>query len=655
MNHDMRILMGNEAIAFGALNAGVTVVTGYPGTPSTEVLETVARHNPGLVHVEWSTNEKVALEVAAGASYAGARTLVTMKQVGMNVASDPLMSLSYIGIKGGMVVLVADDPGPISSQTEQDTRLYGKFSKIPVFDPTTPEEAFSMMLDAYSISERYNTPVIMRPTTRICHSRISMSLDFDYVPYPVEGFIRDPKWVIFPQRSYIGHLQMNVGIASLADEFSDYRFNTILERVAATDKTESLTCLYKGNATAAVELPTDSLIRRGILAGGVSNAYVREALACSEFREESYRFATITTPYPFPALLALTFLRGLEEVLVFEELDPVLEENLITLCGAHHLDVKIRGKLTHDTFEAGENDATSIRHQLQSFFNKETSSGEHADASLDAIAHKPDLPSRPPILCAGCPHRGSFYAVKQALKGRKAFFMGDIGCYTLGNAQPLDMVDTCLCMGAGITLAQGMQIVEPDALHIAFVGDSTFFASAIPGIINAHYNKLDITVIVLDNSTTAMTGHQPHPGTGVLMTGSVEETTQTAAAQNHALKIPDILAAIGVDPIIIVDPLDQASAQKAVHDAVAAPQVSAVIFESPCIALMPPKNRLTVDESSCTNCHTCIDEIGCPALTVCTISDNSKQVIVDKSLCYGCGLCMQICPVDAIICEGEDL
>jgi len=639
----LTMLMGNEAIAYGALKAGVNVVAGYPGTPSTEVLETVAKHNPGPVHVEWSTNEKSALEVAAGASYCGARALVTMKQVGMNVASDPLMSLSYIGVKGGMVVLVADDPGPISSQTEQDTRVYGRFSKIPVLDPTTPEEAFAMMPLAFDISERYNTPVIVRPTTRVCHARAPIDVDFVYAPHPFDGFERDVRWIIFPPRSYRGHLEMNVGTVKLAHEFSSSTFNTIIEHEVTDDRATALAQLYAGNA-AAQELATDtSSVRKGIMTGGVSDSYAKEALTSPEFDGASYRLATCATPYPFPEEFALTFLAGLDEVIVFEELDPVLEQELTYLCGKHRLAIDIHGKLTHDTFEAGENSSAAIRGQLDAFFGVEPP--EQPPAVVEA---PPELPMRPPVLCAGCPHRGSFYAVKKALKGQRAYFMGDIGCYTLGNAAPLDMVDTCLCMGAGITIAQGMQIVDPNAKHIAFVGDSTFFASAITGIINAYYNRIDITVIVLDNSTTAMTGHQPHPGTGVLMCGDEAYTKPGPAAEAHAVSIANILAAIGVDPIITADPLDLAASKKAVEEAVASPQVSAVIFKSPCIALGKPTTPYTVDEDICTDCRSCIREIGCPGITLRTEEDGSKQVIIDQTLCFGCGLCAQVCRFDAI-------
>lgn len=589
-----KLIMGNEAIALGAIRAGVNVVSGYPGTPSTEVLETIAKHNPGNIYVEWSVNEKVALEVGAGAAYTGARTLVTMKQVGLNVASDPLMSLSYIGVQGGMVVLVADDPGPISSQTEQDTRHFAAFANLPVFDPTTPEEAYEMIGEAFALSEQYGTPVLFRPTTRICHGCARVDVAESREEHTAEGFVKDSKWVIFPRLSYQNHIRIEALQKTLSDVFSDYPRNEV----------------SGGGA-------------RGIVASGVSYCYTREAL---KGIDDPYKLFKVATANPFPEKLALSFLEGLEEVVVFEELDPVIEENLVRLCGKYGLTTLIRGKHTGDAPYAGEYSAEQIAVSLAAFF------GHPAAEKAQPDADTPALPVRPPVLCAGCPHRASFYAVKTAMKGRKAVFTGDIGCYTLGNAKPLDMVDTCLCMGAGITIAQGLHRSEPDAEHIAFIGDSTFFHTGIPGVINAVYNETDITVIVLDNSTTAMTGHQPHPGTGKTMMGDI----------SRKVDIAGLLAACGVSHIVKCNPLALDSAVEAVKNAVEHPGVSAVIFEAPCIALFKPEQTLQVADT-CIGCKKCIREIGCPAL-----STEGKTVRIEPSLCYGCGLCAQICPVGAI-------
>ena len=481
-----KLYMGNELIAYGALKAGVGLVCGYPGTPSTEVLETVARLKAkGIardVYVEWSVNEKSAMEVAAGAAYAGTRCMVTMKQVGLNVASDPLMSLEYVGVKGGLVVLVADDPGPISSQTEQDTRKFGEFSKVPVFDPSSPEEAYEMMEDAFLLSEKYNTPVFMRPVTRICHATAAFSVPESFSAKKAEGFIKDSKrWVIFPRTSYLNHQRIEKRNQELRGELSDYRFNTI-----------------EGSGN------------KGIAASSVSVAYAKEALS---LLGADCKFFKIATPFPFPEKKAIEFLEGLDEVMVYEELDPVIERELTYIIGKYNLNVKIRGKLTGDTPIAGENSTENALDVFAQFLGIEKLPQM---AAVDA-----PLPIRPPTLCAGCPHRASFYAVKQAMKGRKAVFAGDIGCYTLGNAMPLDMTDTCLCMGAGITIAQGIKRSEEDTVCFSFTGDSTFFHTGLAGITNAVYNNTDIVAVILDNSTTAMTGHQPNPSTGFSAVGEV--------------------------------------------------------------------------------------------------------------------------------------
>lgn len=601
MSGQMKLLMGNEAIAAGALCAGVQLVSGYPGTPSTEILETVAKRNPGTAYVEWSVNEKAALEVAAGAAYAGARAMVTMKQVGLNVASDPLMSLNYVGVKGGMVIVVADDPGPISSQTEQDTRRFAQFAKVPVLDPASPEEAFEMVKDAFELSEKHGMPVILRPTTRVCHSCASIEVGDFARPRAIEGFIKDSaRWVIFPKLSYRSKLMLEQREITLGEEFSQYRFNRV-----------------SGEG------------RLGVACGGVSAAYVRDALKSID---APIRLFEVATPFPFPAACARQFLEGLDRVLVVEELDPVIEDALQLLCGRLGIQVQILGKRTGHMPRAGENSLRSVEEAICRFAG--------CQAAARTPVTLPDLPVRPPVLCAGCPHRGSFYAVKQAMKGQKAVFCGDIGCYTLGNAQPLDMADTCLCMGAGITIAQGMHHMEPDAVHFAFVGDSTFFHTGIPGVINAVYNNGDFVLVVLDNSTTAMTGHQPHPGTGKTAMGEISQKIDIAA----------LLRAIGVTSVRQADPLNLKKAVEAVKAAAAENGVRAVIFQSPCIALVKKRASMRVDRDKCVGCRRCIMELGCPALSM-----ESGKAIIDASLCTGCGLCAQVCPARCIGKEnGED-
>ncbi|RHO41576.1 indolepyruvate ferredoxin oxidoreductase subunit alpha [Dorea sp. AM13-35] len=595
-------LMGNAAIALGAVASGVNVVAGYPGTPSTEVLETIAKHRPDDVYVEWSVNEKAAMELAAGASYSGARTLVTMKQVGLNVASDPLMSLEYIGVKGGIVILVADDPGPISSQTEQDTRHFAAFSKLPCFDPSSAQEAYEMIQEAYEYSEKYNTPVFLRPTTRVCHGYASVSVKDpeEYTVHTPEGFVKDSKrWVIFPRLSYQNHQKIEARNVELADIFSSYEKNKIYP---------------------ACDTFADS--RKGIVSGGISFTYAMETL----IETGMVRHLKISTPHPFPEKLAAQFLDGLDEVLCLEELDPVIERELTYICGKYHLPVKILGKLTHNTANAGENTRDSVDTYIRTFLDLPVK-------EQPKLTDVPPLPVRPPVLCAGCPHRASFYAVKKAMQGRKTIFCGDIGCYTLGNARPLDMVDTCLCMGAGLNIAQGVEKIEPDTACFAFVGDSTFFASAITGVVNAVYNQANMTLVVLDNSTTAMTGHQPHPGTGRTVMGEIVQK----------INIEQVLRGIGVQDVETVNPLDHEAAVSCVKELADKPGVKAIIFKSPCIAVTKPGTSMHVDISSCIHCKKCIRELGCPAIIT-----EDGNVSIDSSMCTGCGLCSQICPVHAI-------
>lgn len=593
-------LMGNAAIAMGAIAAGLNVVSGYPGTPSTEVLETTAKHNDGSIYVEWSTNEKAAMELAAGAAYCGARTMVTMKQVGLNVASDPLMSLAYIGVKGGMVILVADDPGPISSQTEQDTRRFASFSKLPCFDPSGVQEAYDMIQEAFAYSERYHTPVLFRPTTRVCHGYASITVK-DAAEYQVnspEGFVKDSsKWVIFPKLSYQNHIRMEKRNTELQSVFSGYPRNRIYPE-------------------------TDTACQKGIATHGISFSYTMEAL----HGKAAPRLLKVATPFPFPEQLAVEFLQGLDEVLCLEELDPVIEQELVYLCGKYHLPTRIRGKLTEDVALAGENSCDSVAADLAAFLGWQPPEQNTAD-------QPPELPVRPPVLCAGCPHRASFFAVKEAMKGKKSVFCGDIGCYKLGNAMPLDMVDTCLCMGAGVNMTQGIGKIEPDTTCFAFVGDSTFFASAITGMVNAVYNQANMTLVVLDNSTTAMTGHQPHPGTGKTMMGQVVDK----------VSIEDTLHGIGVKTVETVNPLHLQEAIDCVKRVAVQDGVKAIIFKSPCAVLIKSGKPTQIEESKCIQCKKCIRTLGCPAIML-----QDGKVQIEQALCTGCGLCAQVCPTAAI-------
>ena len=597
------LLMGNEAIALGALAAGVQVVAGYPGTPSSEVLETIAKRNPGNIYVEWSVNEKAGAEVAAGASCAGARSMVTMKQMGLNVASDPVMCVNYIGVKGGMVIYVADDPGPISSQTEQDTRSFGRYAHIPVFDCDSPGQAFQAVQDAFNFSEKHATPVILRSTTRVCHACEDIDVPEIKPCGECSGFEKDPRWVIFPKRSYEAKINIMSREPKLSDEFSE---NTSWNTVEGTGIT-------------------------GIACGGISYAYVKEAIAGYE---EHFRILKIGTPFPFPGRLAGEFMKSVDKVIVFEELDPYIEDALIYECGrlSINADGFISGKRNGAVPSGGELDPVMVSQIIQKLTG--------VRLAIDYDEHNtPALPVRPPVLCAGCPHRGAFYAVKKAAEGKKAIYCGDIGCYTLGNEAPLNMVDTCLCMGAGITMAQGLNHADQDTVNFAFVGDSTFFASGITGAVNAVYNQADMILCILDNSTTAMTGHQPHPGMGITMMGG----------RSEPVDIAKVLEGIGVASIRTVDPLNFEETLDAVKAAMEEKGVRAIIFKSPCIALVKPDKPLQVNSDECIGCMNCISEIGCPALIT-----RDGRAFVDRSLCTGCTLCSQICPADCIRKEEKE-
>lgn len=593
-----QLVMGNEAVAYGAILKGVNLVSGYPGTPSTEILETVALHNPGDIYVEWSVNEKAAMEVAAGASYAGGRTLVTMKQVGLNVASDPLMSLAYVGVGGGMVVAVADDPGPISSQTEQDTRHYGKFANLPVLDPATPQEAFVMVQEGFDLSEKIKMPVILRLSTRVCHACATLDLPDDLAAavekHRPAGFVKSSDWVIFPALAYRKHLYIERILAGLAEEFSESVHNQI-----------------SGSGTI------------GIAAGGNAYNYVLEAVADLGIEASILK---IGTPHPFPQALARRFLTPLAQVLVVEELDPVIEEGLLEAAFTLSERPAILGKKTGHMPVAGELTYEIVMKALAGL------AGVTANNTNTNNIPAPALPARPPVLCAGCSHRAAFYAVKTALNGQDAIFTGDIGCYTLGNAKPLEMVDTCLCMGAGLTIAQGLQRMDKRKRHIAFIGDSTFFHTGLQGVVNAVYNQADITIVVLDNSTTAMTGHQPHPGTGLTMMKNI----------SGKIDIVGLLSACGIKEIETADPLQLDEAVRKVKKVTAYEGPSALVFRSPCIALLKnDKTCRTTDE--CLDCRICINEIGCPALT-----PGDQRVVIEQTACRGCSLCRHVCPYDAI-------
>lgn len=609
--------MGNEAIALGAIEAGVQVVTGYPGTPSTEALETILRYADRCgIYTEWSSNEKVALETAVGAAYSGANVLVTMKQVGLNVASDPLMSLTYIGVKGALVLLVADDPGPHSSQTEQDTRVFGHFANIPVLDPANPQEAYELTKLAFELSHEFEIPVILRTTTRVSHSCGDVEVAAAE-PVPVEasckGFTKDRRWTIFPRLTAERHPWLENVQVQLSERFSGLPYNSV-----------------SGSG------------KIGIIASGVSALYVKEAV---KGFEEVFTLFRVGTVYPFPEKAALSFLKGIEKLIVVEELDPYLEEQALQLVGKAHLPVDIYGKKNGFFPVSGEYNVDIVIDSVNKVLADlgETASLSHASPAI-LRGELPPLPVRAPTLCAGCMHRTVFYAFKQAAKQLKkdsqveTIFSGDIGCYTLGNAYPLNMVDTCLCMGAGMSIAGGLSRTNPEVKQVAFIGDSTFFHSGIPAVVNAVYNGADVTLAVLDNRTTAMTGHQPHPGIGVTALGS----------PSKAIDIAGVVRSCGVEFVRTVETGSLENCVEAAKEAMEFKGPSAVVFKGKCVGITKPFTRFAIDPDSCTGCGFCVKQLGCPAIFLPAGED--KPLIQDS--CSGCGLCAQICPSGDIREEG---
>lgn len=593
-----KLLLGNEAIAHGAIKAGIRVATAYPGTPSTEVFSTLINFAEEFdFHAEWCVNEKVALEIAYGAAISGARSLVSMKQVGLNVAADPLLTGTYLGVKGGLVIVVADDPGPHSSQTEQDTRNFANFAKVPVFDPADPQEALDMTIEAFNISERYHLPVILRPTTRVCHVCQDVNIPETYFTSPKARFEKGSDYVIFPNVSRRKHSELIDTLQNISEDFSTSAFN-----------------------------PTEGEDDRGIVCSGVSYYYVKEALQRLQVKPAVLK---IGTPYPFPDKLVTSFIKDKKSLLVVEELDPVLENEIFRLVGRTGIKTELHGKNDRLVPGVGELNVDLVEKVIATWLGK----------SLPAmsVAEKPELPARAPILCAGCPHRASFYAIRKAA-GKKSdvVFTGDIGCYTLGTMPPLSAVDTCLCMGASITEAQGIGRAEPGRKTIAVLGDSTFYHTGIPGLINAVYNQYPLTLVILDNSTTAMTGFQPHPGTG-----------QTAMGEEVPIvDMVKLIEGCGVKSIKIVDPVNLKAAVQAVKESLDYQQPSVVIMKRECINLPGHKaasNPVFVDEQKCRDCGLCVTEIGCPAL----VMEKGQKPRVFET-CVGCGLCVEVCPFDAI-------
>ena len=587
-----RLLSGNEAIALGAYEGGVTAGFGYPGTPSTEILENLAKYKDRGVYAEWSPNEKVALEAAAGASIAGARTLVTMKLVGLNVAADPLMTLSYIGVVGGMVVVVADDPGQDSSQTEQDTRHYARLAKIPVLEPGNAAEARDFVVRGFELSEKYRCPVILRTTTCVGHSRCLVE-EREPRPRNEAKFERNvPQFVPLPIYGRKLRVKVEERMDAQAAEASESNLNT---EVRAGDEL-------------------------GIVSHGVT------ALHCVEqFPEAS--ILRIGWGFPFPDGLLRSFAASVKRLVVVEEGDPILEEHILSL------GIACEGKRTGLVPKCGELTPARIHGIRQRLEGMENVPGLPAP-----VAEAADLPGRPPMLCAGCPHRGLFLALTHF----DVIVTGDIGCYSLGVFPPLNRTDTILCMGAGFSMAHGMQKAGEKKPIVGIVGDSTFFHSGITGLLDVVYNKGNATLVVVDNRITAMTGHQDHPGTGTTLLG---EPTKAAS-------IEAIARACGMERIRVVNPYDQAQTVAVLREEIESGEPSLVISRAPCPLHL--KRRLgpsrAIDAGKCRNCRACL-RCGCPAIELAVAGEaqgKKPRPQINAMACNGCGLCDQLCRFGAI-------
>jgi indolepyruvate ferredoxin oxidoreductase alpha subunit len=576
------LLSGNEAVARGAWEAGCRVATAYPGTPSTEIIENITKY--AEISAEWSVNEKVALEVAAGASFAGARALVAMKHVGLNVAADPFFTMGYSGVTGGFVIVSADDPGMWSSQNEQDNRHYGRHAKVPILEPSDSSEAKVFTKLGFEISEKYDTPVLLRLTTRICHSSCLVDLQ-PRKEAKAKGYVKDiRKRLVLPAHARILHTKVEERLEKLASYSEVFPYNKI----------------ERGKKTL------------GIITSGVSYQYAKDVFPDASFLKLSFT-------YPLPQKLIRRFARTVKKLIVVEEGDPILETEI------RAMGIKITGK---DRLpRCGELTPKVVRDSISK--------------KRAAAIKSRKIPPRPPVLCPGCPHRGVFYVINKL----KLVATGDIGCYTLGALPPLNAMDTCVCMGASVTNVQGMENAlgqEFSKKAVAVLGDSTFFHSGITGLVNAVYNKRNLNLLILDNFTTAMTGHQPHPGTGKLAKGE----------QGKRVPPEDVARGCGVEMVKVVNPNDLKATEHAIKEALSAEGVTVLIFRRPCALLVKPRPPYRIDPELCNGCRLCL-RIGCPAISLVFPKGREKPLaMVDEALCVGCGLCVQLCQRNAIKLTG---
>lgn len=609
MEKTQKLLMGNEAIAYGALESGIAFATGYPGTPSTEIIETIASLDKS-VFAEWAPNEKVALEEAAGVAYAGLRTLVTMKCVGLNVAADPLMSLAYSGVEGGLVILVADDPGPHTSQTEQDDRYYGKIALLPVLEPYDPQEAHDLIKYAFELSERYKVPVIFRTTTRVNHTtanvevgeflKLNREAKFEkdilrYVRASMKGNLQRHKW-------------LNETLEKIREEFESLNFNWI-----------------EGKG------------KYGIITVGAPYNYVKEALAKIN---DDFKILKLSTPHPMPKKLVVEFLKSVEKVIVVEDGASFVEEEVKVIAQEEGISIPIYGKRTKHLPVEGELTPKIVREALLKLLGEEAKAYQKPREVEEA---EKLAPQRPPTMCPGCPHRGSYRALLDALRelGYKRDELpihGDIGCYALSLLPPLEAIWTEFVMGASVSLANGQSIAMNKKI-VATIGDSTFFHNGIPPLVDAVYKNLDVLVLILDNRTTAMTGHQPHPGTGQSETGR----------QFNEIDIESVVKGLGVKFVKTVDPYNLKETKEAIKEAMQFKGPAVIIAKRECIIPVLRRGEIgeipKVVEEKCTGCKACISLTGCPALVYDT---EKKKVRIDPLICTGCGICNQLCPFNAI-------
>lgn len=584
-----KIMSGNEAIARGAYEAGCTVAAAYPGTPSTEILENIAKYKE--IYSEWSTNEKVATEVVSGASIAGARAITTMKHVGLNVAADPLFTIAYEGVNGGLIIVTADDPGMHSSQNEQDNRFYAPHAKIAMVEPSDSQECKDFVKYAYEISERFDTPVLFRTTTRVNHSKGLVEMG-ERVEVGVKPYTKNTrKYIMTPANSKVRHPEVEERLIKLQEYSNNCPLNII----------------EWGNKNV------------GIITSGISYQYAKEV-----FGDEA-SYLKIGMSYPLPDKMIRNFAQSVEKLYIIEENDPYIE-NYVKALG-----IKCTGKELIPV--CGELNPDIIRKAL-------LKTDESKMYNLDI-----KVPSRPPVLCPGCPHRGIFYAVS---KYKDIIATSDIGCYTLGMGEPLNVGDTIICMGAGFTAAIGFEKAARMGNRknkiFGFVGDSTFFHSGITGLIDAVYNNSPIVAVILDNSITAMTGHQENPGTGKTLMG------ETAPV----VDIEKVVRAIGIreENLRIVDPYKLQETEAAVKDAYNATEPFVIITKQPCALIKEVQRSRAhmysfINQDKCTKCKSCI-RTGCPA-----ISFKNGQVTIDRSMCNGCELCKQVCKFGAIEKVGE--